>query len=132
VGQILRDEHVRLGDIVLYKESKGYVPAIVETIFPCGENDKFPALGLVVLITGFHLAAYPKSRVEHGEKDEQYLFPKQALKLQEDQEQVLKDEIGLSELRKKAAESAADPERKSEESEAVTADTEEKKRPGRK
>jgi hypothetical protein len=61
----------KLGRIVLYKHDKGWIPAIVETIYPMpdtAKEDAKPNLALVIFVTGFHGACFPKSLCEHGTK----------------------------------------------------------------
>lgn len=69
---------VRRGDIVLFNEglSKGYVPAIVETVFPImeGEDKKQPDIALVVFIVGYHAGSYTRTRVAYGKKENLWIF----------------------------------------------------------
>jgi hypothetical protein len=64
---IFESEGIVPGAIVFFKysESKGYVPAIVETVFPKVEGESEPDLAVVAFVTGYHAGAEPRSRVKH-------------------------------------------------------------------
>lgn len=88
---IFESEGIQLGTIVFFKYSahKGYVPAIVETIYPVIENETKPDLAVVIFVTGYHSGSEPKNRVKHGSKDFQWLTLLEIKKLEQEKEEAL-------------------------------------------
>lgn len=84
-----------LGDMVLYHHDKGWIPAVVETIFPSQTKKDAPDVALVCLISGMHGSSYSVAAAKHGKDKGQWLTRDEVIELferQEDERQRLIEE----------------------------------------
>jgi hypothetical protein len=97
---------LELGDIVFYQDSnKGWIPAIVESIFPPPDLKGAPDVALVCMVTGYHHSTYAVPRAKHGKEKGEWLAKVEVKMIVEEKEK------GLSEAAQKQLQELRDLER---------------------